>query len=220
MRELGPSAARCLIVALALALAASPGPVAATEDEAAAGWQVRFEEGVRAFQEGRFPEARSSLERAAALADSFDARDERRWRTRRALASVHQELGDRDAAEAVLGPALAEQERLFGKDAPELAKTLHGLGLLRIAQGRPAEARDLLARALALESARGGEADAATRGAILAALGDAQRELGDRAGAERSWSEALAIFQGIGPRGAGFAARVEKRLAELRAQAR
>lgn len=210
------TAARCLIVALTLALAASTSPVAASEDEAAAAWRASFEEGMRAFHEARLPEARSHLERASALADSFDARDERRWRSRRALASVDQELGDRTAAEAILVPALAEQERLFGKDAPALAKTLHGLGLLRIARGRPAEARDLLVRALALESARGGEADAATRGAILAALGDSQRELGDLTGAERSLAEALAIFEALGPVSAGYAARVGKRLAELR----
>jgi tetratricopeptide (TPR) repeat protein len=223
VRGLGWSAAGSRIVALAFALAVGGGAAgapAAAEDGAAASWRASFEEGMRAFHEARLPEARSHLERASALADSFDARDERRWRTRRALASAQQELGDRAAAEAILVPALAEQERLFGRDAPELAKTLHGLGLLRLAQGRPAEARDLLVRALALESARGGESDAATRGAILAGLGDAQRELGDLAGAERSLVEALGAFEGLGSAGAGFAARVEKRLADLRAQMR
>jgi tetratricopeptide (TPR) repeat protein len=211
------TAARSLIVVLAMALAAGAGPAAGAEQDPAAAWRARYEEGIRTFRAGRLAEARAHLEQASTLADSLPERDEGRWRTHRALASVHLELGEPAAAEAILVPALAEQERLFGKDSPELAKTLHGLGLLRSAQGRPDEARGLLERALALEGGRGSDADAATRAAILAALGDAQRELGDLAGAERSLREALAIFQGLGPPGAGYAARVEKRLAELRA---
>jgi tetratricopeptide (TPR) repeat protein len=212
--------ARLLIVALAMALVASAGPAAGAGEDPAAAWRTSYEEGIQAFRAARLAEARAHLERASSLADPLPERDERRWRTRRALASVHLELGEPAAAEAILVPALTEQERLFGANAPELAKTLHGLGLLRLAQGRPAEARELLARALALESARGDETDAATRAAILAALGDAQRELGDLAGAERSLAEALALFQGLGPAGAGFSARIEKRLEDLRAQAR
>jgi tetratricopeptide (TPR) repeat protein len=186
------------------------------EDPAAA-WRASYEAGMRAFREAHLVEAKSQLGRAATLAAALPERDERRWRTRRALASVHQELGEADAAEAILVPDLAAQERIFGADAPELAKTLHGLGLLRSAQGRPDEARALLERALALEDVRGAQADAGTRAAILAALGDAQRALGDAAAAERSLREALGLFQDLGPAGASYAAVVEKRLAELRA---
>jgi eukaryotic-like serine/threonine-protein kinase len=108
------------------------------------------------------------------------------------VAVIQAQLGDYDAAVATTEAVLALREQLLGPEHPDLAVTLHNLGVLRSMLGDLVAARALFERALAIrEQALGPEhPDLAD---TVDAVGAIDRELGDLAAARRYQERALAI---------------------------
>ncbi len=64
------------------------------------------------------------------------------------LGSIYQKLGNLDRADTLLEKAVDEHRKIFGADAPEVARSLVALGLLRIDQARLDQADSLIRRGL------------------------------------------------------------------------
>lgn len=70
------------------------------------------------------------------------------------LGSIYQKLGKFDQADPLLRSALEGRRAVAGQDSPAVAGSLIALGLLRLDQGRPAEAERLIRQGLAIDSRR------------------------------------------------------------------
>jgi serine/threonine protein kinase/tetratricopeptide (TPR) repeat protein len=112
---------------------------------------------------------------------------------RKGLVSTILTASGRYAEALALGEEqLALREELLGTDHPDVAVTLHNLGLLRLSIGDRAEARALLERALAIREATLGP-DHPDVAATADALGETLLRLHDIEGARRYDERALAI---------------------------
>jgi TonB family protein len=107
------------------------------------------------------------------------------------LGKLEQELGQPVEAERLLTEALDTGERCFGAEHPSLAAVLNELSRLHIRQSQHARAEVVLERLLRITRAKGEQhPDVAT---ALAGLALVKRALGDNAGAERRFRDALRI---------------------------
>lgn len=128
------------------------------------------------------------------------------------LGRIQQQLGRFERAETLLRTALQRRQQVHGKASPPVAESLIAMGLLRIAQARPAEGEKLVREALQIVRAT---LPANHPQAIAAnlALGRALRERG-------AYPEAIALLKQAAEadpadRGAAAAADRTAALAEL-----
>jgi serine/threonine protein kinase/Flp pilus assembly protein TadD len=100
-----------------------------------------------------------------------------------------------DAAEPHLRAALDIRRRVLGPDHQDTAQSMVGLGELLLLRGNFEEARALDSEAVAIyrRARAGGGVDAKWFAIALSDLGMAQMRLGDAAGAEASYREALEV---------------------------
>ncbi len=108
------------------------------------------------------------------------------------IGSAYRNLGLLDEAQQQLAGALETRRKLFGNRHLEVARSLSGLGLLRLAQGRPGEAEAHFAEALVIRRDLLGSLDLQT----ALALGNvalAHESQGDLEEAQRLLGEQLAI---------------------------
>jgi predicted ATPase/Flp pilus assembly protein TadD len=118
-------------------------------------------------------------------------------RLRRAMSWMSQGRTDEARSEVELAmPAVR-----VGGDPSELVFALTALGQIALRQGEAEAAKERFEEAL--EVAR--EADLPDRGRVAVHLGNVAMKMGDRAGAERLWTESLALFRREGDAG-GMAA--------------
>jgi len=98
----------------------------------------------------------------------------------------------------MLARATAIRERVLPRENPDLAGSMHDLGVVLLAAGRHAEARDRLAAALALRESTLPEGHASIANS-LTDLGKAHLELGEIAPAAEVLARALAIREATAP---------------------
>ncbi len=110
------------------------------------------------------------------------------------IGNAYRNIGALDQAERELVASLATRREVYGDDHPEIARSLSGLGLLRLAQGRPADAERHFAEALAIrERALGAEHLQVSM--ALGNLAQAKRRRGSLDEAEALLRRSLAILQ-------------------------
>jgi serine/threonine protein kinase/tetratricopeptide (TPR) repeat protein len=101
---------------------------------------------------GLYDEARTQLDEALAVRTRTEGPTSLPVaETELALAKVTASHGDLAAAEGHYARALAIRESLLGRNHPLVARVAHGLGALRLHQGRPDEAEVEYGRALRIE---------------------------------------------------------------------
>jgi eukaryotic-like serine/threonine-protein kinase len=91
----------------------------------------------------------SLLDRGAREADGLDGEPDLQAELRYVFGGLYYKLGHIDRAEALLASALAAQQSLHGSDDARTIRPQLALGLLRLDQARPEEARRLVDEALA-----------------------------------------------------------------------
>jgi CHAT domain-containing protein/Tfp pilus assembly protein PilF len=129
----------------------------------------------RALDEVRPKDKTRSLRRAQALV---------------ALAAFYVKTDLPARAEPLYQEALAIQERVYGREHPDIAVSLDGLGQIYLESGAPARAEPLLVRALALQDKAYGP-PFPSKAVTLRLLGDLRVQSGDRRAAEPFYQRAL-----------------------------
>ena len=136
------------------------------------------------------------------------------WRT---LADIQRQLGDYDAAERLLGKAVAVQERLGSRAELDLARTRLQLASVLNDHYRADEAERMVRQAVPVLLSRLGESSG-EMGDAYELLGSLKYGRGDYAGAEQLRKQALAVYrQRFGERSAQVA-NVENNLAVFYAE--
>lgn len=161
-------------------------------------WRRDWELGGRALSHGRLAEAEVSLEAALARAEKFRPGDARLASSLNALGDLRMAQGAPVKAEKLYRRALAIQEKVHGRDAPETAATVAYLAEACAASGKEFEAAKLLRRALA--SAEKDPRRHAEIAARLAEFASLQRSLGRDDAAAVAYRRALAVTEkALGP---------------------
>ena len=154
-------------------------------------WENLLRDGVRAYEQGRYQEARRLLETALAEA-ALGAQDIRLADLDDALARVYQVLGEPDKAERLYLEAHAILEK-HGEPEPALRSlVLRDLGVFREGQGRLEEAEALLKLALEISVRVYGERDSRSATA-MSSLGQLYVQAGRLADAETLLRRALEL---------------------------
>lgn len=102
------------------------------------------------------------------------------------------------ATDSLANRALAIRERRQGREHPALSTSLAGLGWVRVAQGRYADAGDLLGRALDL-SRRGKSPDSLAIARCSRAMGSLRRANGQYLEAREDFEQSLHIYESRRP---------------------
>src|SRR5512145_2373743 len=113
-------------------------------------WQMYMDLGSQAYRFGLWNEAEKTFTSAVKEARTLGANDPRLATALNYLGELYRVQGRLPAAEQALQEALAIREKALGPDSVAVAETVNNLALTRQAMGRPAEARTLLRRALAI----------------------------------------------------------------------
>jgi tetratricopeptide (TPR) repeat protein len=113
-------------------------------------WRSPYNSGMRALEEGRFPEAVRDLKAAVEAAESLGDHDHPLAICLSGLATAYGKQAMDAEAEPRLVRALAIRERVLGRDHPEVARSVNDLAWLCCDEGRYAEAERLSRRALAI----------------------------------------------------------------------
>ncbi len=130
------------------------------------------------------------LERGVREARSLDADPAVQADLYETLGAIYQKLGKLDQADALLSGALAVRRRLLGPDAPDVARSLIALGLLRLDQARLQEAEQLVRQGLEIDRRKLAAKDSAIPRAMTA-LGRVLEERGAYDEAIRTLNEAV-----------------------------
>ena len=147
----------CILVALWLTVAA---PAWGRSND----WAEVSSAGVRATEEGRFPEAERLFRDALQLSEQFPEGDARRATSLNNLAFTLHAQGHYAAAEPLYREALVLREAALGKDHADVAQSCNNLAELYRVLGRYAEAEPLHQRARAIRERQFGP-DASRGGA-------------------------------------------------------
>jgi tetratricopeptide (TPR) repeat protein len=142
--------------------------------------------------EGFWPPFRRLAFIEAARTRLRDLPAEERLELHNQRAEILRELQQPAEATAEARAALAEARQAHGSEHPATARSLNLLGILLNETGEPAEARDLLEEAYAIQSRAGEDANL---GAILANLGMVYRSLDQPAEARDRLDRALALHR-------------------------
>jgi serine/threonine-protein kinase len=135
------------------------------------------------------------LDRGVQQARALDRDPETQAELYQTLAGIYQDLGKFDRAEPLLQSALDLRKRVHGPESPEAADTMTAMGLLRLAQAKPAEAETLTRTALAIDRRRLPPTDPATAKAT-SALGRVLEENGSSAEAVPLLQQAVKLQSG------------------------
>jgi len=159
-------------------------------------WQALSAAGLKAYQQGRHPEAEKQFEAALEEAEGFGSRDLRIATSLNNLAVLYKLQGRYREAEPLLLRALAIREQALGSEHPDVAQSLDNLAGLYHSQGYHREAEPLLRRALAIYESRLGAEHPGVAQSLnsLAGLYQAQ---GRYAEAEPLYQRALAIYEKV-----------------------
>lgn len=106
------------------------------------------------------------------------------------LGNIYQRLGKFDQADPLLSTALERRKAIIGSDSRDVAESLVALGLLRVDQGRLAEAEQLVREGLALDRRHLPSNDPAIE-KDTSALGRVLEERGDYDGAVKTLEETV-----------------------------
>ncbi len=172
--------------------------------------------GVKAYQQGNYPEAEKQWVAALKEAEGFGPQDPRLATSLNDLGEVYRLQGKYAEAEPLYKRSLAIKEKALGPDHPRVATSLNNLGLVYHARGRYAEAEPLHKRALAIrEKALGPEhPSVATSLNNLAGLYETQ---GKHTEAEPLYKRSLAIGEkALGPEHPNVATSLENHAILLR----
>ena len=121
-------------------------------------WQGHTEAGVKAYQQGNYPEAEKRLVAALKEAEGFGPQDPRLATSLNHLAVLYDAQGKYPEAEPLHKRALAIREKALGPEHADVALSLNNLAELYYNQGRYAEVEPLHKRALTIrEKALGPE---------------------------------------------------------------
>ncbi len=99
-------------------------------------WQSHTEAGVKAYQQGNYPEAEKRLVAALKEAENFGPEDPRLAKTLTDLALLYRAQGKYAEAEPLYKRALAIKEKALGPEHPRVAISLNNLAELYRAQDR------------------------------------------------------------------------------------
>jgi serine/threonine protein kinase/tetratricopeptide (TPR) repeat protein len=132
------------------------------------------------------------LDRGAQEVRTLDRDPETQAELYQTLAGIYEDMGKLDRADPLLQSALKLREEVYGQDSPETAHSLVALGLLRLAQARPADAEKLTRTALEIDKSRLPKNDRATAQAV-SALGRVLSESGDYSHAIPLLQQAVAV---------------------------
>jgi tetratricopeptide (TPR) repeat protein len=152
-------------------------------------WELDFNQGVAAIDEGRNQDALLNLNAALGLARGFQPGDVRLMKSMYALALAHQIQGEPDLAEQLYLEARSAIDAAGEPARPLRGYVLQGIGQLRFDQGRWKEAEDLLRQAIRECTSYGGPSHSSTFAA--------ERHLGEVLAAEGSTVEAEQIFENL-----------------------
>ena len=113
-------------------------------------WKTYLDEGVKAYQTGRYAEAEKLLKLAIAEAEQFGPSDPRLATSLNNLAVLYRTQGDYAKAEPLYKRSLAIFEKALGPEHPDVATSLNNLAALYYTQGDYAKAEPLYKRSLAI----------------------------------------------------------------------
>lgn len=113
-------------------------------------WDQLTTAGHEAHAAGRIARAEVYFKQALTLAEQFKEGDPRRPKAINNLAAVYQIQGKYTFAESLYKRALDLNQRLHGKEHPDVALNLHNLAVLYCARSRFAEAEPLFREAMAI----------------------------------------------------------------------
>ena len=159
-------------------------------------WETYMAAGVKAYQQGNYPEAEKQLGAALKEAEGFGPQDPRLATSLNNLAELYRAQGRYAEAEPLHQRALAIREKALGPEHPAVGVSLSNLAALYSGQGKYADAEPLYKRSLAiLEKALGSEHPrVATSLNNLALLYGAQGRYGE---AEPLYKRALATHERV-----------------------
>ncbi len=121
-------------------------------------WKSYNNAGVKAYQQGNYPEAEKQWSAALKEAEGFGPQDQRLATSLGYLGEVYRLQRRYAEAEPLHKRALAIREKALGAEHPRIATSLNNLALVYHDQGRYAEAEPLHKRSLAIrEKALGPE---------------------------------------------------------------
>ncbi|HEY9868450.1 MAG TPA: tetratricopeptide repeat protein [Candidatus Obscuribacterales bacterium] len=123
-------------------------------------WDQLTSAGHEAHAAGRIARAEVYFKQALTLAEQFAESDPRRPKAINNLAAVYQIQGKYTFAESLYKRALDLNQRLHGKEHPDVALNLHNLAVLYCAKSRFAEAEPLFREAIAITEGALGAAHA------------------------------------------------------------
>jgi len=163
-------------------------------------WQLRLEEAMSLYEQGRYEQAIAAETQALRAAESMYGPEHAVVATMlNFLAILYGQHGESQQAEPVYLRALKIREKLLGPEHPDVATTLGSLGASYLEQGRYAQAEPLLKRALAIQEKTLGR-DHPKTAQHLNNLAGLYQALGHYAQAEPLLQRALAIQEkALGP---------------------
>ena len=111
-------------------------------------WQNYMDTGVKAYQQGNYPEAEKQFTAAVKEAEGFEPQDPRLATSLNNLAALYRTKGRYAEAEPLYKRALAIAEKALGPDHPLVATILGNLERLYYDEDRHVDARPLVLRAV------------------------------------------------------------------------
>ena len=111
-------------------------------------WETFNAEGLQAYQQRHFPEAKEGFSQALSSLNTDGEPDPRRAMTLNNLAAAHEELGEYEEAELRYRQSLAIVESIQGAEHPDLLPGLTNLAILHQARQQFAQAERLYRRSL------------------------------------------------------------------------
>ncbi len=115
-------------------------------------WETYNNAGVKAYQQGNYPEAEKQLGAALKEAAGFRPQDPRRATNLNNLALLYYNQGKYADAEPLYKRALAIVEKALGPEHPDVAKSLENYAALLRETGRTTEATEMEARTKAIRA--------------------------------------------------------------------
>jgi tetratricopeptide (TPR) repeat protein len=114
-------------------------------------WYQTFKQAQLASDSGRYTDALNFIRHAAEIADRFDARDNRTWKTYNLLAIIQEQSGLATESIRTYHRAIAMVRDALGKDSADYARLVANLGTIYLGHGNMPSAENLLREALHIQ---------------------------------------------------------------------